>query len=252
MHWLLFELVGPMASFGGVAPGTVRDTDLLPSRSALLGLLAAACGIERDDVQGQRVLGEGLLLAARVNADAPLLRDYHTAQAPEQAALKGHPCRTRRDELAIRKDRLSTVLSDRYYHAGYAATVGVACGDAARLEPLEQALRRPRFTLYLGRKSCPLAWPLDPHRFEAGTWTQALTMHDARMVGQLERFAPFEVERWLRSPNRRYAHRGDHGIVPGELVGAPHEVTRRDQPLDTARRLFGECRHWRYGQEVQS
>lgn len=251
MHWLLFELAAPLASFGGVAPGTVRDTELLPSRSALLGLLAAACGIERDDVEGQRTLGDGLLLAARANAEAPLLRDYHTAQAPEQAALKGYPCRTRRDELAVRKDKLSTVLSDRYYHATYAATIGVACGAPARLEVLEQALRRPRFTLYLGRKSCPLAWPLDPHRLEAETWTQALALHDTRMAEQIGAFERFGVEKWLRSPNGRYVHCGDDAIAPGELAVPGHVVTRRDQPLDTARRLFGERRHWRCGQEVQ-
>lgn len=251
MHWLLFELAAPLASFGGVAPGTVRDTELLPTRSAVLGLMAAACGIERADVAGQQALSDGLLLAARVNADAPLLRDYHTAQAPEQAALKEYPRYTRRDELCVRKDKLSTVLSDRYYYANYAATIGIACANGERLVALEQALRKPRFTLYLGRKSCPLAWPLDPHLLEAESWSQALAAHDAYMDERLASFKRLGVDRWLRSPGGRYAYRGDDDIEPGELVGVRHEVIRRDQPLNTARRLFGERRHWRFAQEAQ-
>ena len=51
-QYLIFQLHGPMASWGVDAPGEVRHTHELPSRSALLGLLAAGVGIRR---------GEGLL-----------------------------------------------------------------------------------------------------------------------------------------------------------------------------------------------
>ncbi|KDU24936.1 CRISPR-associated Cas5 domain protein [Escherichia coli 3-267-03_S4_C2] len=42
-QYLIFQLHGPMASWGVDAPGEVRHTHELPSRSALLGLLAAGC-----------------------------------------------------------------------------------------------------------------------------------------------------------------------------------------------------------------
>lgn len=258
MYWLLFELAAPLASFGGVAPGTVRDTDLLPSRSAVLGLLAAAKGIARDDAQGQRDLSHDLLVTARVNAKATLLRDYHTAQAPRQPALKGRPRFTRRDELSVRKDDLNTVLSDRYYYADYAATIGVASGNDEKLAQLETALRAPRFTLYLGRKSCPLAWPLDPHRLQADTLADALSAHDARADTRLTAFSGFGVDRWLRNREGHYAYRGDEGtggapgIEPGDLAVQVRRVVRRDEPMDTARRLFAERGHWRAEQERRS
>lgn len=258
MHWLLFELAAPLASYGGVAPGSVRDTDLLPSRSAVLGLLAAAMGIERDEVQRQQELARDVLIAARVNAAASLLRDYHTAQAPGQAALKGRPCMTRRNELAVPKDDLNTVLSDRYYYADYAATLGVASTDVEKLGHLELALRSPRFTLYLGRKSCPPAWPVDPHRLEAGTWADALIAHDVRAERKLAEFRHFGVEGWLRNHSGRYAHRGDEAvsgdgrIEPGDLGAQVRHVMRRDDPADTGRRLYAERSQWRAEREATS
>ena len=50
-QYLIFQLHGPMASWGVDAPGDVRHTHELPSRSALLGLLAAGVGIRRDDTE---------------------------------------------------------------------------------------------------------------------------------------------------------------------------------------------------------
>jgi CRISPR system Cascade subunit CasD len=252
MYWLLFELAAPLASFGGVAPGTIRDTDLVPSRSAVLGLLAAAMGIERADADRQKQLSGDLLIAARVSEESLLLRDYHTAQAPVQSALKGRPCRSRRDELAVPKKDLNTVVSERYYYTTYAATIGVVSRDGDRLEVLEQGLRQPVFALYAGRKSCPLAWPLDPHRLEADSWAQALEIYDRNTSEKLGEFHQFGIRRWLRPNSGRYVHRVDDGLRSGELPGLGRQVVRRDEPLDVSRRLFGDCRHWRFGREVAS
>lgn len=246
MNWLMFELAAPLASYGSVAPGPVRDTELLPSRAAVLGMLAAALGIERDEAHVQRELGHGLLVATRANADAVLQRDYHTAQAATQAALKGRPCATRHDELRVPKDDLNTVLSDRYYYANYAATIGINSDDEVKLEGLSQALRSPRFTLFLGRKSCAPAWPLDPHCVSAITWSDALALHDERAQIKIAAFRRFGVENWLRSG--RYVHGGDQGINPGDLEPQVRTLSRWDEPIDTALRLFAMRSHWRVEQ----
>ena len=52
MDILVFRLYGPMASWGEIAVGENRHTANYPSKSALLGLLGAALGIERDDEAG--------------------------------------------------------------------------------------------------------------------------------------------------------------------------------------------------------
>jgi CRISPR system Cascade subunit CasD len=46
-RYLLFQLYAPLVSWGAPAVGEVRHTDTIPTRSALLGLLAAALGIPR-------------------------------------------------------------------------------------------------------------------------------------------------------------------------------------------------------------
>jgi len=242
MDWLLFDLAGPLASFGSVAPGQVRDTELLPSRSAILGLLAASLGIERVDSEQQQALSDSVTFAARANANATLQRDYHTAQAPKQPALKGRPCRTRRDELRVPKDDLNTVLSDRYYFADYAAVIGISASLEV-LHRLEEALKRPKFTLFLGRKSCPLAWPLDPHQLHAPTWAQALQAHDQRSNEKLANFDKAILLKWLRGNN--FVYSADSHVLPGDLGGNTRSVIRWDQPTDTARRLYAARSHWR-------
>jgi len=47
------------------------------------------------------------------------------------------------------------------------------------LPEMEAALRRPVFTLYLGRKSCPLGLPPDPLIAEAQTLEAAFAAYDA-------------------------------------------------------------------------
>jgi CRISPR system Cascade subunit CasD len=254
MRWLLIDLLAPMASFGGNAPGSVRDTELIPSRGALLGLVAAALGIRREEADVHAALGRALRFAVRVEGDCPLLRDYHTAQAPKESAMKGRPRMTRRDELAVPKDGLNAVLSDRYYHCDFHATVGVVSEDAQyAAERLAQALTTPLFTLYLGRKSCPLHWPLDPQIEEADSWQGALALRDAH---QDER-----AQQWRKRPSMQalpFRARSDFGTVRsvqrfawdsalafGQTLPNEREVVRRDDPIDRTRWLFAERRHHR-------
>ncbi|MBU1741588.1 MAG: CRISPR-associated protein Cas5 [Proteobacteria bacterium] len=53
-EFLLFRLYGPLASWGGIAVGEYRPTDAHPSKSAVLGLLAAAAGVDRADDEVHR------------------------------------------------------------------------------------------------------------------------------------------------------------------------------------------------------
>ena len=48
-EFLIFRLYGMMASWGDIAVGELRPTFDHPSRSAIVGLLAAALGIRRDE-----------------------------------------------------------------------------------------------------------------------------------------------------------------------------------------------------------
>jgi CRISPR system Cascade subunit CasD len=246
MQWLMLTLAGGLASFGGIAPGNLRHSEREPSRSALLGLCAAALGLRRDAVDAQRELASVLRFASRCAASARLLRDYHTTQAPPQPALKGRPRQTRRDELSVPKDDLNTVLSEREYYCDYVATVGIHCINGERLQELEIALRKPKFTLYLGRKSCPLAWPMDPLLISAERWSEALSRYDeyfGRRHEALQDSSTKSQRRLLSDVQRSWWSKADQLHSLDETladVSLPEQrrVTRWDEPMDTGKRQF--------------
>jgi len=171
-EYLLFRLYGPMAAWGDIAVGEQRPSHGHPSKSAIIGLLAAALGIRRDEEEKHNKLNLDVGFAARVDASGEILRDYHTTQVPSQTRNKVFY--TRHDELAAEK--LNTILSQRDYRtdACYTVALWLNTGSATgSLQLFERALRKPKFVLYLGRKSCPLALPLAPQIVQVETLKQA-------------------------------------------------------------------------------
>ena len=170
MRFLLFTLYAPMGALGETAVGERRLGWTRPGRSAVLGLVSAALGIERADEEAHRNLEAGLYYAVRTDAPGRPFLDYHTAQTP-----KGKKDRfgTRREELE--SGALHTVLSTREWRSDSCFSVALWARreDAVDLTAIADALRRPRFTLYLGRKSAPLGLPLNPALVEADTFMHA-------------------------------------------------------------------------------
>ena len=156
METLVFQLQAPLSSWGEPAVGEFRGTAEWASLSALIGLLGAALGLLREDESAHAALRDGLGFAVGLLSGGSLLRDYHTAQVPSRAAMKGRPHATRRHELAVPKSDLSTILSTRDYRQNGACLVAIQARvptDAPSLPALAAALREPKFLLYLGRNS---------------------------------------------------------------------------------------------------
>lgn len=170
-HYLLFRLYGPMASWGDIAVGEYRPSQVQPTRSATLGLLAAAMGIRRDNEVAIQQLSEAIVFAARLDLQGDLLRDYHTIQVPSRR--KNQVFRTRRDEL--NKTDPNTILSSRDYRTDMGATIALQAHKHAKdlVHEWREALLRPALPLYLGRKSCPLALPTDPTVVVAENFAEA-------------------------------------------------------------------------------
>jgi CRISPR system Cascade subunit CasD len=177
-QYLTFALVAPLASFGGLAVGERRSGWDRPARSAVLGLVGACLGLEREDDAGQAALAAEYALALLCVAPGRLLADYHTAQVP--STLRGRRFATRAEELA--QPGLNTILTRRDYRtdAWHLAALS-ARGAAPRwaLEELAEAMRCPGFIPYLGRKSCPLGLPLAPEIVEANEAPAALAQRHA-------------------------------------------------------------------------
>ncbi len=184
MQFLVFQLQANLAAWGDVAVGVYRGSRDYPGASALVGLLGAALGLKREEEAAHAALRDGYLCAVGMVSAGQLLRDYHTAQVPGRTSLKGRPHHTRRDELGVPQHELNTILSTRDYRQGAACAVAVqALPDAPHtLDALAQALREPRFVLYLGRKCCPPAAPLAPQVADAESAHAALSAYLAAAV----------------------------------------------------------------------
>lgn len=161
MTYLIFQLYGPLASWGDVAVGERRPTAAQPSRSAVLGLLGSALGVRREDGSRLGALERDLGVAFRVEEPGHLLTDYQTAQVSSQR--KGRAPKTRIEELD--SEELNTILSTRDYRCdalAYACVWNRTPEVTWSLEQLAEALRRPTFVTYLGRKACVPALPFRP------------------------------------------------------------------------------------------
>src|SRR3546814_11437229 len=79
MSTLLLRLAGPMQSWGTTSRFDQRDTGKEPSKSGVVGLLAAALGIERENWADLEPLTR-LTMGVRHDRPGVLKRDYQTAQ----------------------------------------------------------------------------------------------------------------------------------------------------------------------------
>nr|WP_290665155.1 type I-E CRISPR-associated protein Cas5/CasD [Ardenticatena sp.] len=133
-HTLLLRLMGPMQSWGVSSRFTVRDTGREPSKSGVVGLLAAALGRPRHAPITDLA---ALRMGVRVDREGRVEVDYHTAQDVYKASggIK------------------ATEVSRRYYLADAAFLVGLEGNDLEQLRHLHAALRNPAWPLFLGRKA---------------------------------------------------------------------------------------------------
>ncbi len=234
METLIFQLQAPLSSWGEVAVGEYRPSAEYPSQSAIHGLLGAALGVDRGDDAAQSALRTGYRLAVGVLNQGRLLRDYHTAQVPSRTDLKKRPHATRRDELSLPKTDLNTILSSRDYRQDAAALVAVqVVADAPySLTQLAEALKKPKFVLYLGRKSCPVDRPLHPRVLNAETINSAFADYQQQLAELWQQQLPAHVE-----PNNLSIHKiawgDDFGADDLSVVGVERDlsITRKDQVI---------------------
>jgi len=144
---LLFRLEGVLQSWGEHSKWDYRDTADFPSKSGVVGLLGCALGLERDDIR----LGEiskSLSMIVRADRIGELITDFHTITAEVLYSASGKP-----------RANGNTVISHRSYIQDASFLVGLT-GPKKLLEELSDALLNPKWTIYLGRKSCVPSVPI--------------------------------------------------------------------------------------------
>ncbi|MGW9027911.1 type I-E CRISPR-associated protein Cas5/CasD [Streptomyces sp. NPDC055722] len=144
MSGLLLRLAGPLQSWGERSAFTaVRDTAPFPTRSALIGLFAAAEGIGRNDGGLDRY--DNVQITVRVDRPGIRITDYHT--------VGGGLPKARTAATSGGSNKGAAVITRRHYLSDAVFVVAVS-GPDQTITRLAAALRRPHWAPYLGRRSC--------------------------------------------------------------------------------------------------
>lgn len=137
MGVLVLKLSGVLQSWGTTLKLNNHDTDDIPSKSGVLGMIASAQGRKRDE--GISDLAS-LRFGVRVDAPGKRLRDFQVNIVGGSFGRK----------IASNEMKVST----RYYLQDACFVCGLE-GEKATLEGISYDLRHPANALFLGRRSCP-------------------------------------------------------------------------------------------------
>jgi CRISPR system Cascade subunit CasD len=191
MSVLLLRLAAPLQAWGAASRFAHRHTEPAPTKSGVLGMLAAAKGIRRTEPLTELL---GLNFGVRIDQPGQIVRDFQVA-------------RTLHTNKAL-------PLTYRYYLADACFLAAVA-GPEDVLVGLHEALARPHFPLYLGRRSCPPVGPV------------SLGVHSGTLIGALEGW-PWQAALWHR---RNAPPRVSLQILRDAQPGDRHVEMVRDQPV---------------------
>ena len=137
MAVLLLRLAAPLQAWGSSSKFIVRSTEREPTKSGVIGMIAAAMGIQRnDDPQKLAPLAQ-LRFGVRADKEGMLLKDFHMVHGYKIADV-----------------------TERYYLSDAVFLAVIECDDKKLLEEIAAALQKPVYPLYLGRKSCPPTLPV--------------------------------------------------------------------------------------------
>ena len=147
MSVILLRLEGPMQSWGIGSRFTERHTEAEPSKSGVIGLISSALGRSRggniEDLAKMK-------MAVRVEREGTIVYDYHTTLNVLRADAKGE----------VTPSKLGTVISRRFYIADACFLVGFEGENESLIESIIEALKKPKWPLFLGRKSFPATSPI--------------------------------------------------------------------------------------------
>ena len=211
MPTLLFRLIGPMQSWGTTSRFDQRDTGKEPSKSGVVGLLAAAMGIDRRNWTDLAPLAS-LHMAVRHDRPGVPKKDYQTAGCAAS-------------DIIIKADGTPSrdgVVSQRHYLADAAFLVGVEGNDRSFLDRVYAKLGNPIWPLALGRKSY---LPSEPIRIEDA-------IEDVPLMEMLNQWPWISHARKGEAPPKKllvsYESKDGSGVM------------KMDQPLSSfAERRFG-------------
>ena len=175
---VLLKFSGPLQSWGTDSHFETRHTDSHPSKSGVIGLLAAGLGYRRDEDEKLIRLNK-LDFAVRIDQVGQVLRDYHTARKYKENG-----------------DFDRTYVTNRYFLQDAVFVVALSSDDDGLVNEVKNAVTNPYFSLFLGRRSLPTTADLFIGIFETDAITalkeipwQASAWYQRRNTNRLQIFA---------------------------------------------------------------
>lgn len=147
------RLEAPLQSWGTQNSLVNRDTDRVPSKSGVIGILCAALGMKRED---DAMLAElaPMRMGVRVDREGIILSDFHVVGGGK---WKGRKYGVAQADGNV---KYAATITRRDYLADASFLVGLESDDKALLHRCNEALKSPRWPLFLGRKACVPGKPI--------------------------------------------------------------------------------------------
>lgn len=134
---ILLKFSGPLQSWGTNSHFETRYTDTYPSKSAVIGMIAAGLGLSRNDNDGIARLNN-LSYAVRIDQPGQMMRDYHTANKYKKNG-----------------DFERNYVTSRFYLEDAVFLVALSCDSEKLIDDIKTSVTNPYFSLFLGRRSLP-------------------------------------------------------------------------------------------------
>jgi len=151
---LFLRLEGPLQAWGAQeSKFVIRRTSEAPTKSGVIGMLCASLGVSRPQA-GERWLSKlsDLRMGVRIDASGVRWWDYHTVGAGMEMRIAEGEGKTKPGAMLTRREYLCD-----------ASFLVALQGEPSLIDELDAAMQNPKWTLYLGRKSCPPSRPLLEH-----------------------------------------------------------------------------------------
>ncbi len=194
MQTLLIKLTGVLQSYGEEALMKERTTNLYPTKSAVIGMLAAALGYQRNYPRLEKL--NRLAFAVRIDQPGELTTDYQTMHVDKTAWHKADQYVTYRDYLQ---------------DAVFVAAVG--SDDHSLIDQLATALKYPHFQLYLGRRANVPVGALQTTIIDQENPVTALTTY------------AWQAAKWYRRKHQRDPYARSVEIIADASLLPNHPVT---------------------------
>jgi CRISPR system Cascade subunit CasD len=137
LQTVLLKFSGPLQSWGTDSHFETRHTDSHPSKSGVIGMIAAGLGYRREEDEKLIRLNQ-LQFAVRIDQPGQVLRDYHTAKKYKENG-----------------DLERTYVTNRYYLQDAVFIVALGSDDESLIHDVMTAVTYPYFPLFLGRRALP-------------------------------------------------------------------------------------------------